>query len=119
MNAQGHSAKHEDARTRPVIVRNLTGVNRIAGAGGHSLALRSDGPVGRGVTSLREMGDGTFTNRTTPVSVATPPVVVMWRGSRNSWPCGQDGPVWEFGDNKYGKGATTTRQTVEPVSGAR
>jgi alpha-tubulin suppressor-like RCC1 family protein len=57
-------------RTRPVQVRNLTGVTQVAGGRGHGLALRRDGTVWAfGHNSYGQLGDGTTTRRTSPVSV--------------------------------------------------
>ena len=53
---------------RPVQVRGLTGVTAIAAGDGHSLALQGDGTVWAwGFNGNGELGDGTTTNRHTPV----------------------------------------------------
>jgi hypothetical protein len=63
-------------RTTPVQVHTpsgpLSGVEAIAGGGLHSLALLSDGTVRAwGRNDFGQLGDGTTTNRTTPVQVHT------------------------------------------------
>lgn len=62
----------------PTQVINLTGINAIAAGGsnnpfstGHSLFLRNDGTVWAcGANMSGQLGDGTSTNRSTPVQVA-------------------------------------------------
>jgi alpha-tubulin suppressor-like RCC1 family protein len=55
----------------PVQVSGLANVMAIASGSAHSLALLSDGTVmAWGNNELWQLGDGTFTNRNTPVPVA-------------------------------------------------
>ena len=55
----------------PVQVVNLTNVIAIAAGQSHSMALKSDGTVWTwGDNSWGMLGDGTFTQRTSPVQVA-------------------------------------------------
>ncbi len=58
-------------RTIPVIVSSLSGIVAIAAAAGnHSLALRNDGTVFTwGENAFGQLGDGTTTDRTTPVQM--------------------------------------------------
>jgi alpha-tubulin suppressor-like RCC1 family protein len=57
-------------RASPVSVTGLPGVAAID-AGGHSLALKSDGTVmAWGHNDYGQLGDSTTTNRSSPVAVA-------------------------------------------------
>jgi len=59
-------------RLTPVQVQGMTDVTAIAGGGCHTMALRRDGTVwawGWGVDSNGQLGDGTTTDRLTPVQV--------------------------------------------------
>ena len=101
---------------------------------GHSLALLADGTVKAwGYNSNYRLGDGTQTNRTTPVTVcatgaaagtcdANPlsNVVAIAAGSTYSVAVLGDGTVKAWGYNTYGQlgdGTTTQRTTPYPVSG--
>jgi alpha-tubulin suppressor-like RCC1 family protein len=57
-----------NSRSTPVRVLNLTGVTALTAGYGHSLALKSDGTVWAwGENVVGQLGDGTTTNRLTPV----------------------------------------------------
>ena len=111
----------------------LTGITAIAAAGGNlsgeNIALRSDGTVWTwGVNDNGRLGDGTTTDRWTPVEVCAPLTVA---------PCGtflsgitkiasfgggealkSDGTVWTWGPNgsqQLGDGTTTDRWTPVEV----
>jgi alpha-tubulin suppressor-like RCC1 family protein len=101
----------------------LTGVVAIAGGGYHSLALRSDGSVvAWGSNSDGQLGDGTVTNRTTPVPVkdvggagTLTGVVAIAAGYDKSIALRADGTVVAWGNNP-GDG-TPNRLTPVEVSG--
>jgi alpha-tubulin suppressor-like RCC1 family protein len=58
-------------RNNPVQVNNLTDVIDVEAGFYHSLALKSDGTVWAwGSNIFSELGDGTTTNRSTPVQVS-------------------------------------------------
>jgi alpha-tubulin suppressor-like RCC1 family protein len=59
-------------RTTPVQVPNLSGITAIAAGGYHALALQGDGGIvwAWGDNSEGQLGDGTTTNRSTPIRVA-------------------------------------------------
>lgn len=60
-----------DKVNQPVQVKNLSGVVAVAGGGGHSLALKSDGMVWAwGLNDDGELGDDTITNSSLPVLVS-------------------------------------------------
>ncbi|MGE3843813.1 MAG: chitobiase/beta-hexosaminidase C-terminal domain-containing protein, partial [Vicinamibacterales bacterium] len=91
---------------------------RVAGGGSHSLALRDDGTVwGWGLNSGGQVGDGTTTQRTTPVSVSNlANVVAIAAGEAFSVAALADGTVWAWGLNTNGQlGDGTTTQRTTPV----
>jgi alpha-tubulin suppressor-like RCC1 family protein len=51
-------------------VKNLTGVTMVSAGADHSMALRSDGTVWTwGQNNDGQLGDGTKTNRSTPIHI--------------------------------------------------
>jgi alpha-tubulin suppressor-like RCC1 family protein len=98
------------------------GVSAIAGLGGGSLALESDGTVWAwGRNSDGQLGDGTTTDRTTPVQVSgLTGVVAIAGGWYHGLALKSDGTVWAWGrnsDGQLGDGTTTNRLTPVQVSG--
>ncbi len=90
--------------TIPVQVSGLSGVKALVkgGCGEHSLALKEDGTVWAwGYNFAGQVGDGTITNRTIPVQVATN-VKAIYCGQYNSMAIKEDGTVWEWGKNSDG-----------------
>jgi YD repeat-containing protein len=60
--------RHGNVIATPVQVNNLASVVAIAAGGGHSLAVKSDGTVWAwGSNNYGQLGDGTTTDRSTPV----------------------------------------------------
>ncbi|RKH89101.1 hypothetical protein D7Y21_11835 [Corallococcus sp. AB045] len=91
---------------------------RLGAGGYHSLALRQDGTAwacGRNVEG--QLGDGTVTNRPTPVQVPGLTGVAALAASHNhTLALRQDGTVWAWGWNPYGQlGDGTTTQRLTPV----
>jgi uncharacterized repeat protein (TIGR01451 family) len=110
--------------TTPVQVSNLpSGVIAVAAGGKHSLALTSSGAVyAWGANGYGQLGDGTTTNRPTPVSVSGLPagVIAIAAGGYHSLALTSTGAIYAWGDNAYGQlgdGTTTNRLTPVPVSG--
>ena len=116
-------------RTTPVAVTTsgvLDGVTIVAIAPGrlHSLALSSDGRVfSWGWNTSGQLGDGTTTQRTTPVAVTTSGVLAgvsisaIAAGENSSYALGSNGRVYSWGENachELGDGTTTGR--LEPVA---
>lgn len=110
-------------RTTPVEVQLPTGTTATAIVGGddHSLALTSAGPLlAWGYNVSGQLGDGTTTTRTTPVTVNLPTgtsVTSIAAGSGfQSFAITSSGSILSWGDNTYGQlgDGTTTRRT-EPV----
>jgi PKD repeat protein len=104
-------------RTTPVRVGSLTDIVAIAGGRDHGLALRSDGTVWAwGSNDYGQLGDGTTTDRTSPVQVMTGAAEVI-AGAFHSYARRTDGTVAAWGRNyraNLGDGTTTTR--TRPVS---
>jgi alpha-tubulin suppressor-like RCC1 family protein len=98
------------------------GVQAVAGGSQHSLALRSDGTVWAwGDNGSGRLGDGTTTNRSTPVSVAgLSGVTAIAAGGEHSLALLSDGTVRAWGHNQYGKlgdGTNFSRRTPVSVAG--
>ncbi len=110
-------------RLTPVRVGGLTGVTQIAaGTGNTAVALRSDGTVWAwGENVIGQIGDGTTTNRFSPVPVAgLTSVRQISTYGYSSLAVRTDGTVWAWGDNESGQlgdGTTTDRRTPVPVPG--
>ncbi|MEV5984906.1 Ig-like domain repeat protein [Streptomyces sp. NPDC052051] len=95
-------------------------VTAIAGGGYHSLALTSDGRVfGWGLNTEGELGDGTFTNRNTPVETLLPAgveITAIAAGGQHSLAVTSDGRVLAWGLNISGAlGDGTTVNSSTPV----
>jgi len=110
-------------RYTPVQTMGLSNVVAVAaGSGAFSLALKSDGTVwawGRNVEG--QLGDGTTTDRHTPVQVTGLSGIVaintaqLWSVALKS-----DGTVWAWGqddEGQLGDGAATNRSTPVQVPG--
>ncbi|WP_216673601.1 RCC1 domain-containing protein [Pyxidicoccus fallax] len=111
-------------RTSPVSVPSLTGVVAVAAAinGNHSLALKSDGTVWAwGANGSGQLGDGSTTNRSTPVQVSgLTGVVAISAGTTHSAALKSDGTVWTWGLNtsgQLGDGTFTRRLNAVQVPG--
>jgi len=90
--------------------------------GYHSLALKSDGTVWAwGDNYYGDLGDGTTTDRNTPVQVSgLTGVTAISGGGQYSLALKSDGTVWAWGDNYHGKlgdGTTTDRYTPVQLMG--
>ena len=125
--------RHEHADSNvPVPVSNLTGVVAIAAgghnwcAGGHSLALKSDGTVWAwGSNYYGQLGNGTNTDSNVPVPVSNlTGVVAIAAGGSHSLALKSDGTVWAWGSNDYGqignasaRGATNVPLPVVNLAG--
>ena len=102
----------------------LTDVVAVAAGYNHSMALKTDGSVWAwGFNIYGQLGDGTNTNRTTPVQVKGPggngyltDVVAVAAGRYHSMALKTDGSVWAWGYNYYGLiGDGTAANTTTPV----
>ena len=94
----------------------------LVGAGGHhSFAALSDGSLfGWGENGSGNLGDGTTTDRYSPVLISgMTNVVALAGGVHHSLAVAGDGTVWSWGDNYHGQigdGTTTDRLTPWQVS---
>ena len=116
-------------RSTPVQVQNLSGVIAIAAGYRHSLAVTYDVSTGQrkvwawGWNQYGQLGDGTTTDRITPVEVKVPAGVVpslVAAGAEHSMLVTTDGAIWVWGANgtgQLGDGTTTDFITPKQVSG--
>jgi alpha-tubulin suppressor-like RCC1 family protein len=112
-------------RSTPVQVSLPTGVTALSmkAGRGHSLAVGSDGKLyAWGLNSSGQLGDGSTTDRTTPVQVSLPAGVratSLVAGGDNSVAIGSDRKLYAWGDNNLGQlgdGSTTGHNTPVQVS---
>jgi len=109
-------------RNSPGQVSGLTGVTAIASGpdGSHNLALKTDGTVWAwGENGNGQLGDGSTTDRTTPIQVGgLTGVTAIAAGGAHSLALTGDGSVWAWGrntDGQLGDGTTTERRTPVQV----
>jgi len=78
---------------------------QVASSYSHSLALNSDGTLWAwGNNPYGQLGDGTTTDRLTPVPVpGLTDVVSVVAGSTCSLALKSDDTLWAWGDNSYGQ----------------
>jgi len=127
-NNYGQLGTNESStRSSPVsVVGGFTDWVRLTTGTYHSLALRSNGTLWAwGFNAAGELGDGTTTNRSSPVSVlggytdwvfaeAAPNSATFSLGIRSN------GTLWAWGDNSFyqlGNGTTDPRSSPALVSG--
>ncbi|MCP9495358.1 MAG: choice-of-anchor D domain-containing protein [Pyrinomonadaceae bacterium MAG19_C2-C3] len=109
-------------RPTPVQVSGLSDVQEIAAGSLHSLALKSDGTVWAwGANGQNgQLGDGTTTNRATPVQVSgLANVVAISTKNNHNLALKSDGTVWAWGNNdsgQLGDGTITLRRTPVQVN---
>lgn len=121
-------------RPTPVVVNTAEGSSALFGksvvavsAGyNHSLVLCSDGSMASwGANAARQLGDGTTTQRLTPVSTGNGSASLIGRsvvsiasGSAHNLALCSDGTLLAWGDNTYGElgdSTTTPRSEIIPV----
>jgi alpha-tubulin suppressor-like RCC1 family protein len=95
---------------------------RLAAGNAHTVALRADGTVWAwGRNDVGQLGDGTTTQRSTPVRVpALTSVTALAAGGAHSVALRQDGTIWAWGYNdagQLGDGTTTNRSMPVQVHG--
>ena len=111
-------------RTTPVKVEKPAGAPtdftyvQVSAGGSHSLALGSDGNAyAWGLNGYGQLGDGTGTDRHTPVRVKTPGDLTYMQisaGGYYSLAVGSDGYAYAWGINEYGQlGNNTSNRTSD------
>lgn len=103
-----------------VVVQGVTFTSIDAGFG-HSLALGDDGNTyAWGYNSVGQIGDGTTSDRFSPVEVSAPAGVeftMISAGGSHSLALGDDGNTYAWGANTYGQlGDGTTVDSAVPVA---
>jgi YD repeat-containing protein len=101
-----------------VQVTGLNDVVAIAAGDDHSMALRNDGSVWTwGYNRNGEVGDGSTTNRVSPVAVTgVGEVTAIAAGTNHSLALRSDGTAWAWGRNANGQlGDTTNTTSTSPV----
>ncbi len=109
-----------DNRNTPVQITAHGSSNVVAIATGndHSLYVTSDGKLwAMGYNNLGQLGDGSSTNRKTPVQIAVEgDVIAVAAGASHSLFLTSDGKLWAMGYNYYGQfGDGTTINRTRPV----
>jgi len=97
---------------------NLCDILFVSAGDNHALALKSDGTVyAWGANWSGQLGDGTTTDRHTPVQVSSLTNVTMVAGGEDhSVALKSDGTVWSWGWNNVGQlGDNTTTDRLTPV----
>jgi alpha-tubulin suppressor-like RCC1 family protein len=86
-------------------VVGLTGIVGISAGYSHSLAVKSDGTVWSwGYNSYGQLGNGTTTQRASPVRVqGLTGIVAVSAGGQHSLALASDGTIWAWGWNYYGQ----------------
>ena len=110
-------------RNTPVQVHGLTNVVAIAAGYQHSLAVTYDGSKielwAWGSNQYGQLGDGTTTDRGSPVQVQVPNGVIPYAvaaGAEHSMMVTYDGAIWTWGANGTGQlGVGTTTDHTTPV----
>ncbi|HRO41448.1 MAG TPA: T9SS type A sorting domain-containing protein [Flavipsychrobacter sp.] len=104
------------------VCNNPTMAQRIAAGGWHSVVICNDSTVKAfGENATGQLGDGTTTDKNTPVSVSglTGIIAVSAGGDQleaHSMALKNDGIVWTWGSNLYGAlGNSSTTNTTAPV----
>lgn len=106
------------SRYTPVFIRSLGQDNiGIAAGNNHTLVLKSDGTVRAfGFNSHGQLGDGTTTNRVTPVTCSSlSGIIAISANGRHSMALHNTNGVYTFGNNtngQLGDGTTTSRNTA-------
>jgi len=104
--------------SKPVRVKNLTGVIAVAAGDAFSAALRRDGTVWTwGTNGYGQLGDGSRRSRNIPVQVKNlNNIIAISEGDFNTVALKSDGTVWTWGSNEFGQlGDGTLKNRNIPV----
>ena len=115
----GHTQAPESAAppaTAQVAAVEAERTQRVAGGYGHGFTIASDGGLWAwGANERGQLGDGTRTDRLTPVQVLTGGTAVA-AGQLHTLALKTDGSLWAWGHNAYGQlGDGTTTDRASPV----
>ena len=92
----------------------------MAGGGFHSLFIKGDGSLwSMGGNDRGQLGDGTESNRTSPVLIRASGIVSVAAGFKHSLYIEDNGSLWAFGNNQNGQlgvGDTVDRNTSVHIS---
>jgi len=106
-------------REVPVVVTGLTGVTAAAAGTSHTLALSGGNVWSWGSNSSGQLGDNTWTQRLSPVAVATPGftgVTAIAASGNHSMALSNTAAVWTWGVNSSGElGIGTIVNQTKPV----
>jgi alpha-tubulin suppressor-like RCC1 family protein len=119
----GNGTADFSVHSTPTLIPSLSGIKAIA-ASSQSLFLKNDGTVWAcGDNSNGQLGDGTTTQKTTPVQITSlsgiTAITTSNGGTSSSFFLKNDGTVWACGDNtrgQLGDGTTTQRNTPVQVN---
>ncbi len=89
----------------PVILTGFPALAKLVGGDYHSAAITTDGAVlSWGANWYGQLGDGTTTNRFSPVPVSgLGDVTTLAAGGRHNLAVLEDGSVWSWGRNDFGQ----------------
>ncbi|GAB2858529.1 hypothetical protein GCM10027176_71280 [Actinoallomurus bryophytorum] len=120
---QHHAGRAYPARLAPAVIPGLeSGVRSVVGGGGHSVAVLDDGTVyAWGCNDRGQLGDGTWTHRSSPVKVAgLSGVLEVAAAYHHMVALLEDGTVRSWGINdrgQLGDGTNTHRSLPVEVKG--
>ena len=90
--------------------------NAVSAGNFHSLCVKSDGSLwAMGSNNKGELGDGTRTDRITPVQIESSGVTAVAAGYEYSLYLKSDGSLWGMGSNYYGQLGDGTTTHTTPV----
>ena len=100
-----------------------TNWKQVSDGGSHTAAIKTDGTLWTwGINNRGNLGDGTVTNRSSPVTTAGGGT--NWKqvacGSEHTVSIKTDGTLWTWGQNQYGRlgdGTTTNRSSPGTTAG--